>query len=215
MEKVDWNKHSKYLLPVDILKNKAHVEWACSCSICQCERILSYEQALNIAKGKYDRDCLSCKIEKGIYSPNIKGLSLGRKNNQKGKQIKKPSNSRIFPYLQIFKPEIWNNPEVRKKQSVSKLKLFGVPEHLWGNRKRPKRINNGKYQSLRKEVFKRDGHACCYCGSEERLELHHVKDWANNPGLRYDTNNCLTLCHICHKKTDNYGFKNSRKTHVI
>ena len=212
MIRVDWNKHSNYLIPIDLSKNKANVEWVCCCSVCQCERTLSYEQALNIAKGKYDRDCLPCKIEKGTYVPNIDGLRFGRKNNQEGKVVKRPSNARVFQYLQLFNPQIWDNDEVREKQRAAKLGKVGPLASRWEGGKTEERKllrNRDEYKQLRRLVFKRDNFTCQIClkRSDGNLEMDHIKEWSNYPELRFNPDNCRTLCIDCHKKTDNYGHK--------
>jgi hypothetical protein len=41
---------------------------------------------------------------------------------------------------------------------------------------------------------------CKECGSEYELHAHHIKPYKDNPKLRYDVNNGITLCAICHRK---------------
>lgn len=49
---------------------------------------------------------------------------------------------------------------------------------------------------------------CKYCGKHIRdLEAHHIKEQSKYPELIYNVDNGLTLCHECHKLTDNYGYK--------
>lgn len=62
-----------------------------------------------------------------------------------------------------------------------------------------------KYKRFRKEVFSRDGKICCQCGSNEKLEIDHIKAFALYPELRYEPTNGRVLCHACHVKTPNYG----------
>lgn len=49
-------------------------------------------------------------------------------------------------------------------------------------------------------VRRRDGFMCRKCGSREKLNAHHVKPFADFPGLRFNINNGITLCEDCHKK---------------
>ena len=59
------------------------------------------------------------------------------------------------------------------------------------------------YKNWRTKVYKRDGYKCQVCGSRKRTEAHHIKTWSRFPQLRFDINNGVTLCRICHKKVTN------------
>lgn len=39
---------------------------------------------------------------------------------------------------------------------------------------------------------------CVRCGAIENLQAHHLKSWKHNPELRYDTENGVALCPLCH-----------------
>lgn len=60
---------------------------------------------------------------------------------------------------------------------------------------------------LRKVVLLRDEHKCVLCSSTTSLEVDHIKSFALYPDLRFNINNCRTLCKICHMATDNWGNK--------
>jgi 5-methylcytosine-specific restriction endonuclease McrA len=47
------------------------------------------------------------------------------------------------------------------------------------------------------------------------IEMDHIKEWCNYPELRFDINNCRTLCSLCHKQTDNYSYKALKKKKEI
>lgn len=67
---------------------------------------------------------------------------------------------------------------------------------------------SAEYRDWRLAVFTRDKFKCQKCGKTGRdLEAHHIKEKCNYPELIFDVNNGLTLCHECHKETDNYGNK--------
>lgn len=86
----------------------------------------------------------------------------------------------------------------------------GENSHFWqgGKTKESKCLRtSAKYKQWRLEVFKRDNFICTKCGSKKDIEAHHIKEQSKYPSLRFDVSNGLTLCHICHKKTDNYGVK--------
>lgn len=62
-------------------------------------------------------------------------------------------------------------------------------------------FNNPQYKQWRQQVYKRDGFCCRWpnCTSKSKLNAHHIKTWANYPGLRFDVNNGITLCRQHHK----------------
>lgn len=49
-------------------------------------------------------------------------------------------------------------------------------------------------------VRKRDGHKCRRegCGSRSHLHAHHIYNQADNPDLRFEVWNGITLCQSCH-----------------
>lgn len=51
-----------------------------------------------------------------------------------------------------------------------------------------------------KEVKKRDGKKCVECGSIDKVQAHHKKDWSGHPDTRYLLENGETLCSVCHAK---------------
>ena len=67
-----------------------------------------------------------------------------------------------------------------------------------------------EYKNWRTEVFKRDNYTCQCCGQEGyKLNAHHIKSYSENPELRTDVDNGITLCQNCHKKFHHiYGIKN-------
>ena len=57
------------------------------------------------------------------------------------------------------------------------------------------------YVKWRKDVKERDKYRCQWpgCLSDKKLQVHHIKMWAHNPGLRFVIANGITLCSRCHK----------------
>ena len=47
-------------------------------------------------------------------------------------------------------------------------------------------------------IRQRDGFACVYCGSNKRLNAHHIAPKAIYPELKYDIDNGVTVCEGCH-----------------
>lgn len=63
----------------------------------------------------------------------------------------------------------------------------------------------------RKKVFKRDDYTCQCCSSRNViLNAHHIRNYAEEKGLRLDLNNGVTLCSNCHTKFHKeFGYRNN------
>ena len=61
-------------------------------------------------------------------------------------------------------------------------------------------FNDPEYIKWRKSVFKRDGFRCQMPDCRgKKLEAHHIIRWVDNPLLRYEVSNGITLCKHHHK----------------
>lgn len=60
------------------------------------------------------------------------------------------------------------------------------------------------YRILKRVVRERDK-VCVLCGSEDQLQVDHIKSFTYYPLLRYDMDNVRLLCWDCHKATPNFG----------
>ncbi len=60
--------------------------------------------------------------------------------------------------------------------------------------------NDPLYKKWRLTVYKRDHWKCRWpgCSVNKKLNAHHIKTWADFPGLRYETKNGITLCKFHH-----------------
>lgn len=92
----------------------------------------------------------------------------------------------------------------------------GEKSHLWlGGKTRQSKIKRtcAEYREWRMAVFTRDNFTCVKCKTKDRtIEADHIKAQSEYPELIYDVSNGRTLCHKCHKKTNNYGSKQRWKT---
>lgn len=62
--------------------------------------------------------------------------------------------------------------------------------------KEKRRLKDFARYSLRKQILERDKNKCVYCGSSERLELHHKK-------YTRKLEDVVTICKRCHLKIHN------------
>ena len=54
-------------------------------------------------------------------------------------------------------------------------------------------------QTMQKAVFERDEYTCQECDQRGgRLQAAHILSWAKYPELRFNLDNCRTLCMACH-----------------
>ena len=61
------------------------------------------------------------------------------------------------------------------------------------------RMDSVSYETLRKQVLRRDGWRCQSCGTMANLEVHH-KQFRSHSGDDAD-HNLITLCTACHAAT--------------
>ena len=60
-------------------------------------------------------------------------------------------------------------------------------------------------------VFKRDNYTCQHCGENKKLHAHHIIEWAKEESSRFDIDNGLTVCVICHGKIHGKDFTHRDK----
>jgi hypothetical protein len=61
-----------------------------------------------------------------------------------------------------------------------------------------------EYEYFRKTILARDNYVCQECGSNYRLQVHHIKSKKMYPELIMEPSNCITLCIVCHSKTSSF-----------
>lgn len=139
----------------------------------------------------------------GDYIKGEKNPFYGKLHSEKTKQklVEAWKIRRLNPVSQ----------ETRKKMSVAGLgkpnfSIKGDRHPRWikdrSKLKHPRLWNTPECMQWRKSVFERDNYTCQDCGDNTggNLNAHHKKSWKDYPNLRFDINNGLTLCEVCHRK---------------
>lgn len=97
-----------------------------------------------------------------------------------------------------LKYQIGENHHLYNKKIPS---ITGENHHNWkGGVTSKERLERLKFRrQIQKQVFKRDDYTCQICGKRGvDLQVDHIQSWADYVELRFDINNCRTLCMECH-----------------
>ena len=100
----------------------------------------------------------------------------------------------------------WGNKISYGLRGKPKFSIRGEKHWKWnGGSPENKKIRGSlEYVSWRYNIYKRDWFTCQMpgCGYKGRfIEAHHIKTFKNNPELRFEVSNGITLCRDCHNKT--------------
>jgi hypothetical protein len=55
-------------------------------------------------------------------------------------------------------------------------------------------------KGLSRSCFERDRFQCVICDSNKNIHAHHLNSWKHFSGDRFEVNNLITLCNLCHKQ---------------
>lgn len=93
-----------------------------------------------------------------------------------------------------------HSDEAKRKMSIAK---FGRIEELcpnWRGLSGKDRLERTRFRDrLQKKVFERDNYTCQICGERGGyLQVDHIKSWSKYVDLRFNIDNCRTLCMSCH-----------------
>lgn len=151
-----------------------------------------------------------CKLN-GEWGKINKGLNRGRKASKEEKKLKSELAKEGKYHFNLFKPEVRKRTLENAKKALTGKPSWnrgGVAEWAKGennvnwkggitseNKKQRVRFR----RIMQKDVYKRDNYTCKICDAVG-IELHvdHIKSWSEHPNLRFNMDNCRTLCKSCH-----------------
>jgi hypothetical protein len=114
------------------------------------------------------------------------------------------------------------NPKLKREIAIKNLSknhsldLSGSNSPMWEGGitqewQKWKSSHGKQLDEWRKKIYERDGNKCKLCGSGKKLEAHHIIPISECRDTAFLEMNGVLLCHECHKKTDSFGGKTSKK----
>ncbi len=131
---------------------------------------------------------------------NKKENKIGIKNYQKHYRIKNKNKLKLYNinYKILNKEKIKKKRHKRylknKKQILQKHKIYARTTGIYYWR------STTKYEKWRSNVYKKANYTCQKCKRQNcKLNAHHIKPAKQYPKLRYNVNNGICVCEVCHK----------------
>jgi hypothetical protein len=166
-----------------------------TCNYCN-ELFLAKFSEVKDGGGKYCcRDC---------YIKSRKGkriFPIGTSSWNKGKKLSK-EHCKNLSLSHIGK----DNHQLGRKHTIStrikmSVKRLGIDIKNWnGFVSDNNKLERIKFRNeIQNKVFERDNYTCQMCGTHGGyLQVDHIQSWVDYIDLRFDINNCRTLCMDCH-----------------
>lgn len=145
--------------------------------------------------------CEYCK-KSFVKKPNTKGRFCGYRCYWDSKKGDKELAKHFGDY------KVWNKGKKGYKAGAEhwcygkkRPEMTGEKHFNWkGGRTGEDREARNKFKDLMQQnILARDNYTCQICQQiGGYLQVDHIKGWADYPELRFDENNCRTLCMACH-----------------
>ena len=174
----------------------------------RCTRCKEWKPVLDFGKDRtrpdgIDRSCFTCRrVKERKPTKGRVSAFKGHKHTDEAKQKMsaarkgKPGPNKGIPL----------SDEVKKKISlaVRKNQPRGKDAYNFSHGNFQRSLNDRRkteYLDWRTSVFERDHYTCQDCDDDHggNLRAHHIMSFAENPELRFDVSNGITLCHHCHE----------------
>ena len=172
--------------------------------LCKCTCGVEKEFYLGNLRNGHTKSCGCLRSE--TTSKRCKGRKVSeetkqkiRDNHPRIKHGRPPSRKMLEAAWEVNRTRVRSLEEIEKR---NKLYKRGSDNPAWidgRSKDYSKKRKGAGTKRHRRLVLERDNHTCQKCEAKDvELHVHHIKSWANNPDLRLDIDNAITLCVHCH-----------------
>jgi hypothetical protein len=161
---------------------------------------------------------LECRAKQPIWNKGKSGYSTlwkGGKHSNRAKEKMRIAKLGI-KLSEEHRKKISESLRGRMPKNISMLNNSGSNSHWWRGgvtSENEKQRKSKEFKNWRKSVYERDGYKCQKCGENTKdLRPHHIRNFAEYKGLRFDVNNGITLCYKHHREFHKlYGMSGNNK----
>jgi len=202
------------------------------CDVCGKERLINFQNYRNL--------CIKCSANTKEHKKERSKMNKGQIPHNKGKKLSEKTKRKMSKSATGKKHTEDSKIKMSKaKKGVKKSKEHCInigkghkgikhteesKRNMSKGRKNPN-ITDEERQTKRKypayyewriSIFERDNYMCQFCGLPIDLNAHHIESYNNNPELRIEVSNGITLCENCHMDFHHqYGYGNNTKEQLI
>lgn len=115
----------------------------------------------------------------------------------------KPANTGKHDWMTPEHKEALRQANIGNTRSRGRKRpdMVGAKNHMWkGGVKSQNDKDRVRFRKFFQQlVFQRDNYTCQICDAYGvSIQVDHIKKWSEYPELRFDIDNCRTLCMACH-----------------
>lgn len=179
-----------------------HIRWECKCD---CGKVIIIDG--DKLRSGHTQSC-------GCYNRDIISRFIGENNPMYGTHMSDKAKKHLSDLLKGRKVSAITKAKMSKagkgkiftaehRRKISESRM-GKDNPNWNGGITPedcKLRKSLKATQWRSIIYKRDNYLCQECKEAGlRLNAHHIKSWKDYPDLRFDVDNGITLCIVCHRK---------------
>ena len=215
-------KHYGKLIKIEELPPQSEHKVDVKCPLCENIRVVRYKQITN--NGHFY--CMACvRQEKREYLPigeRFNFLTIIEHSEKSGYSIALcDCGNQVECYNYAVKSGHKKSCGCLRVDNLRQNSYRGVGENHpnWKggiSRDRERHMATVEYKEWRQGVYQRDNFTCQICfGKSNKLNAHHLNNYANFPEQRTLLENGVTLCEDCHKDFHSIYGNNCTREHFL